>query len=65
MSSTNFNDPIYGYKKTSSNSFSAFRNTCEYACALDIQEKKLGYGKLLQYLIAACAVVVLVYFWRG
>ena len=49
------------FKQTHSSSFSAFKNTCDYACALDIQEKKLGYGKLIQYFIYA-GIAVGVYF---
>ena len=58
-------DPIYGYSKIHSSSFSAFKNTCEYACALDIQEKKLGYGKLIQYILYAGIAVGIYFVFKG
>lgn len=58
-------EPIYFFKKTHSNSYSAFKNTCEYACALDIQEKKFGYGKLLQYILYTGIAVGIYFIYKG
>lgn len=57
--------PIYGYSRMHSTSSSAFRNTCEYACALDVQTKRFGYGKNLQYIFCVAIVAVGYIFYKG
>lgn len=53
------------FRKFHANSSIAFPNTCEYACALDIQEKKFGYGKLLQYILYTGIAVGIYFIYKG
>ena len=52
-------------RKTYSNASIAFPNTCEYACALDIQAKKpFGFGKLMEVFLIALLPAVSFYIYK-
>jgi len=53
------------FRKFHANSSIAFPNTCEYACALDIQAKKpFGFGKLMEVFLIALLPAVSFYIYK-